>query len=69
MRLGSVGFRVTCWGCVPRLKGGSSDIKGLYTARYSVPQVGTKVYVQVNQVIDGWESLPRTYWTIVPSGS
>ena len=53
----------------PTPQGGSSDITGLYTARYSVPQVGTKVYVQVNQVIDGWESLPRTYWAIVPSGS
>ena len=38
-------------------RGGSADITGLYTARYGVPKAGTKVYVQVNQVVDGWESL------------
>jgi hypothetical protein len=46
---------------------GSADITSLYTARYGVPKAGTKVYVQVNQVVDGWESLPRTYSAIVPA--
>jgi hypothetical protein len=48
---------------------GSSDITGLYTARYGVPKAATKVYVQVNQVVDGWESLPRIYSAIVPAAS
>jgi hypothetical protein len=48
---------------------GSADITGLYTARYGVPKAGTKVYVLVNQFVDGWESLPRTYSAIVPAGS
>jgi len=30
-------------------------------------KAGTKVYVQVNQVVDGWESLPRTFSAIVPA--
>jgi hypothetical protein len=44
---------------------GSVDITSLYTARYGVPPVGEKVYVRVNQFVDGWESLGRTFWAIV----
>jgi hypothetical protein len=58
-------FRVL--GPCPAPVAGASDITGLYTARYGVPQAGTKVYVQVNQVVDGWESLPKTYSAIVPT--
>ena len=43
----------------------SSDITGLYSARYGLPKAGTKVYVQVNQVVDGWESLPKAFSAIV----
>ena len=48
---------------------GSADITSLYTARYGQPLVGKKVYIQVNQVVDGWESLPRTFWGIVPASA
>ena len=58
-------FRIL--GTCPVPAAGSADITSLYTARYGVPNVGTKVYVQVNQVVDGWESLPRTYLAIVPA--
>jgi hypothetical protein len=58
-------FRIL--GPCPAAVAGSADITGLYTARYGVPKAGTKVYVQVNQVVDGWESLPRTYSAIVPA--
>ena len=34
---------------------GSADITGLYTARYGVPPAGMKVFVRVNQFVDGWE--------------
>ena len=60
-------FRIL--GTCPAPVAGSSDITGLYTARYGVPKAGTKVYVQVNQVVDGWESLPKTYSAIVPAAS
>ena len=39
----------------------------LYTARYGVPPVGKKVYVRVNQFVDGWEDLPVTFSAIVPA--
>jgi hypothetical protein len=32
-----------------------------------VPPVAKKVYVRVNQFVDGWESLPVTFWAIVPA--
>ena len=58
-------FRVL--GACPAPAQGSADITSLYTARYGVPKAGTKVYVQINQVVDGWESLPRTFSAIVPA--
>ncbi len=60
-------FRIL--GTCPAAVAGSADITDLYTARYGVPKAGTKVYVQVNQVVDGWESLTRTYSAIVPAGA
>ena len=60
-------FRVL--GLCPAPTQGSSNITGLYTARYGVPTVGKKVYVQVNQVINGWEDLPVTFSAIVPAAA
>ena len=57
-------FRIL--GPCPAPADGAADITGLYTARYGVPKAGTKVYLQVNQVVDGWESLPRAFSAIVP---
>ena len=54
-------------GTCPAPTAGSSNITGLYTARYGVPPVGTKVFVQVNQFVNGWEDLPVTFWGIVPA--
>ncbi len=58
-------FRIL--GACPTPATGSADITSLYTARYGVAKAGTKVYVQVNQFVDGWESLPRAYSAIVPA--
>jgi hypothetical protein len=58
-------FRVL--GVCPAPVPGSSDITGLYTARYGLPPVAKKVYIQVNQYVDGWESRPVSFWAIVPA--
>jgi hypothetical protein len=58
-------FRVL--GTCPAAVAGSADITALYTARYGVPPVGKKVYVQANQFVDGWEDLPVSFWAIVPA--
>jgi len=54
-------------GTCPAAAQGSADITGLYTSRYGVPPVGKKVFVQVNQFVDGWEDLPVTFSAIVPA--
>jgi hypothetical protein len=48
---------------------GSANITGIYTARYGVPPVGKKVFIQVNPVVDGWEDLPVSFSAIVPAAS
>jgi hypothetical protein len=58
-------FRVL--GTCPAAVAGSADITALYTARYGVPTVAKKVYVQANQFVDGWENLPVSFWAIVPA--
>jgi hypothetical protein len=58
-------FRVL--GTCPAPAQGSADITSLYTARYGVPPAGTKVFVSVNQYVDGWEDHPVTFAAIVPA--
>jgi len=60
-------FRILCM-CPPPVAV-SADITGFYTARYGVPTVGKKVFVRVNQFVDGWEDLPVTFSAIVPAGA
>jgi hypothetical protein len=60
-------FRIL--GMCPAPAQGSADITGIYTARYGVPPVGKKVFVQVNQFVDGWEDLPASFSAIVPAAS
>ena len=45
---------------------GSSDITALYTAKYGVPAVGSKVFVHVNQFADGFQTIPTGFNAIVP---
>jgi len=61
------GLRVL--GTCPAPAQGSADITGLYTARYGVPPVGTKVFVSVNQAVDGWEDEPVMFSAIVPASA
>jgi hypothetical protein len=56
-------------GVLPAPAQGSCDITNLYTARYGSPAVGTKVFVEVNQNIDGWEDYPVSTWAVVPAAS
>jgi hypothetical protein len=60
-------FRVL--GACPAPVQGSADITSLYTARYGVPPVGTKVFVSVNQVVNGWEDRPVTFAAVVPASA
>lgn len=55
-------------GICPAPVGGSADITGLYTARYGVPAVGSKVFVRVNQFVDGYEDIGAEFRAVVPVG-
>ena len=44
-------FRIL--GMCPTPVQGSADITNLYTARFGAPPAGKKVYIQVNQFVDG----------------
>lgn len=56
-------------GVLPAPAQGSCDITNLYRARYGSPAVGTKVFVRVNQNIDGWEDVPVETSAIVPAAA
>ena len=45
------------------------DISSAYTARYGSPAVGKKVFVEVNQNIDGWEDIHPRFSAIVPAAA
>jgi hypothetical protein len=60
-------FRIL--GMCPTPAQGSADITSLYTAQYGVPPVGTKVFVTVSLLVEGWESIPVAYWAIVPAST
>jgi hypothetical protein len=45
------------------------DISTAYKGKYGSPKVGSKVFVQVNQNVNGWEDVPRQFWAIVPAAA
>ena len=56
-------------GPVPAAVLGVSDITGLYSATFGTPKVNQKIFVAVNQVIAGHESIPATFWAVVPAAA
>jgi hypothetical protein len=61
------GYRIL--GMCPAPAQGSADITSLYTARYGVPAEGTKVFVSVNLLVDGWEDIAAKFSAIVPASA
>ena len=56
-------------GICPAPTSGSADITSLFTARYGAPPVGMKVFVRVNQFVDGWEDPAAKFSAIVPASA
>jgi hypothetical protein len=48
---------------------GAADITGLYTARFGVPALGSKVFVVANQFVDGYEDRGIKFTAVVPAGA
>ncbi len=53
----------------PAPAAGSADITSLYTAKYGAPPVGSRLFVQASVMVDGFESLPRTFTGLVPQAA
>ncbi len=58
-------FRVI--GQCPAPVAASVDITNLYAQHYGDPVVGSKIFVQAYQIVDGHESLPTTFSARVPA--
>jgi hypothetical protein len=56
-------------GTAPVVSGGFSTITDLYTAEFGVPTVGKKIFVTVNQCIDGWQDIAHKFNATVPASS
>jgi hypothetical protein len=48
---------------------GYCDITQLYEACYGSPPIGTKVFIRVNQNLDGWQDQPTETSAIVPAAA
>jgi hypothetical protein len=57
----------TILGVTPPPVRGLSDITDLFVGKYGVPAVGSRVFIQTFQVINGWEDLPEQISAIVPT--
>ena len=64
-----IGGQWSVVGMCPAPVQGSADITNLYTARFGAPRIGKKLYISVNQFVDGWEDLLVTFSAIVPAGT
>ena len=56
-------------GELPEVVAGKADITALYTAKYGVPSVGNRIFVQSQQSLDGWKDVPGAYTAVVPASS
>ena len=56
-------------GMCPTPAQGSADITSLYSSRYGVPGVGTRIFVQANMVTDGWQSAAVQFSALVPASA
>jgi hypothetical protein len=56
-------------GVCPVPEQGSADITDLYTAKFGAPPVGSRLFVQASVMVDGFESLPRSFTALVPQAA
>lgn len=58
--------RFVILGALPAAVARVSDVTDLYTARYGVPPVGSRIFIRTIQVASGWEDFPKDTTAIVP---
>jgi hypothetical protein len=60
-------FRVL--GECPQPTDGKANITSLYTGKFGAPAAGTKLFIQANQMIDGYEDIPHQWHGVVPAST
>jgi hypothetical protein len=58
--------RFVILGALPAAVARVSDVTDLYTARYGVPPVGSRIFIRTIQVASGWEDFPKDTTAVVP---
>ncbi len=56
-------------GELPEVQTGKADITALFTAKFGVPVAGQRLFIQSNQLLDGWQELPVAFTGLVPASS
>ena len=56
-------------GMCPAPAQGSSTIMTLYEGKYGVPPVGSRIFIAVNQMTDGWQSAETSFSALVPASA
>lgn len=51
---------------LPEPTGGVSDITALFVAKYGLPPAGSRVFIEIVQQVNGWQTLPKRYTALVP---
>jgi hypothetical protein len=57
----------TILGLLPDPDRGVSDITDDYVAKYGVPRVGSRIFIETIQQINGWQDLPKRTSALVPA--
>jgi hypothetical protein len=58
--------RFVILGALPAAVARVSDVTDLYTARYGVPPVGSRIFIRTIQVASGWEDFSKDTTAVVP---
>ena len=56
-------------GELPAVEAGKADITALYTAKFGAPVAGQRLFIQSNQMLDGWQELPIAFTGLVPAAT
>ena len=51
---------------LPEPTGGVSDITAPFAAKYGLPPAGSRVFIEIVQQVNGWQTLPKRYTALVP---
>jgi len=56
-------------GELPEVVAGKADITALYVAKFGTPAAGDRLFLQSNQLENGWQDLPIAFTGLVPASS